>query len=153
MSCIHSFFFFLIPDVLLKLTHSYQMHVKKTFFFPHCILFNPQTVYLLHRQILHSIYCRGNDKESQAHSTVGSTPEQIFPQINHRWEPLEVISLKRTFLNLLTTMMKNVVAILSPSHLWKRGGGIQFCLLNSSFISMSTKPFCVVSSINRFKHS
>ena len=48
---------------------------------------------------------------------------------------------------------QNVVAVPSPSRLlWEKGGGIQFCLLNSSFISSSTKPFCVVSSINIFKH-
>lgn len=128
------------------------MHVKKPSF-SHCILFNPQTVYLLHRQILHSIYCRGNDKESQAHSTGWDPPGANIPTDKSQMGALRGHIPQEDFLNLLTTMMKNVVVILSPSHLWKRGGGIQFCLLNSSFISMSTKPFCVVSSINRFKHS
>lgn len=108
MSCIHNFF---IPDVLLELTHSCQMHIKKTFFPLQrsfsilSILFNPQTVYSLHNHCV--VFIAGGMTMKVGLRTGGIHSGANIPTVdNCRQEPLDVASLKRTLLNLLNIMIK-----------------------------------------------
>lgn len=107
-----AFITFFVPDLLLKLIHFYQMHIRREFFPLHLNFitlstpFTLQTVYSSHRHLLCGICSDRNREESQAQNRVGSFWEWILPFNDCNHELVEAEFLK-DFLELTKYNYKN----------------------------------------------
>lgn len=150
MSCIHSFFFFFNTRCFVEINTFLSNACQKNLLFPTAFYLMPK-LFICYTDKYCIVFIVGEWQGKSGSQYGGIHSGANIPTDKSQMGALRVIS-SGTFWTCWQQWWKMLCQSLVKSSLEKRGG-IQFCLLNSSFISMSAKPFCVVSSINRFKHS